>query len=361
VLANAGLFLASSALSLVLCEVAVRTISPQPLPEDPRRIHPQFFYANHPRLGFTMNPEFRGRFRHSEFDTQVRISSLGIRDREFGAKPAGVRRVLILGDSYTFGWGVEETQRFGNRLEELLQVASPGRWQVVSAGINAYATRDELAWLDEYGWKLEPDLVVLEFCMGNDFDGNVGPGFHVENGFLVGNHSTRPQAVAPTSMVERVKIWVRDHSELFVFLRELRNDWRAGLTPREKRRRQLVHANDLVDEGFAPTARIVGALNDDATRHHVPWVLMVVPMRHQVYGTRDVDRAVIDYPNGRLRALGAGLGVPTLDLLPAFRERVARKPARLYFDRDPHWTREGHQAAAEILLGFLRERALLGS
>jgi lysophospholipase L1-like esterase len=339
----------------------VRTLSPQPLPEDPRKIHPQFFYANHLRLGFTMNPEFRGRFRHPEFDTRVRISSLGIRDREYGPKPPGVRRVLVLGDSYTFGWGVEENQRFGNRLEERLQTSDPGRWEVISAGINAYATREELAWLDEYGWRLEPDLVVLEFCMGNDFDGNVGPGFHVENGFLVGNHATRPQAVASTSMFERAKSWVRDHSELFVFLRELRNDWRSGLTPREKRRQQLLRANALVDEGFEPTARIVGALSDDAARHHVPWAMMVVPMRHQVYGSSEVDRAVLDYPNTRLAALGARLGVPTLDLLPAFRERVAQRRTRLYFNRDPHWTREGHQAAAEILLGFLRERGLLGS
>src|SRR5678815_3331843 len=161
---NLALFAGSCVVSVLLCEWAVRTMSPQQLPEDPHRIHPQGFYTNHPQLGFTMNPQFRGHSRHPEFDTRVHISSLGIRDEEFGPKPPDARRLLILGDSYAFGWGVEADQRFGSRLAAKLVVAAPGRWQVIQAGINAYATREELGWLDEYGWSLKPDLIVLEFC-----------------------------------------------------------------------------------------------------------------------------------------------------------------------------------------------------
>ena len=59
----------------------------------------------------------------------VTINAHGSRGSEFSAqKPADVVRILSLGDSRTFGWGVADGETFSARLQELLQRACAGTW-----------------------------------------------------------------------------------------------------------------------------------------------------------------------------------------------------------------------------------------
>jgi lysophospholipase L1-like esterase len=65
---------------------------------------------------------------------EFRYNSHRFRDVEWGPVPAGMRRVAVLGDSFTEGWGVKETDTYPRRLEHLLNAVEPGRWQVLNGG-----------------------------------------------------------------------------------------------------------------------------------------------------------------------------------------------------------------------------------
>jgi hypothetical protein len=101
----------------------------------------------------------------------VTINSQGLRDREYSlAKPPGVYRILMLGDSTTFGWGDAMADTSAKILErELNALRIPGyqRFEVINAGVGNYDTVQEVTYYNNYGRYFQPDLVVLGFFIND--------------------------------------------------------------------------------------------------------------------------------------------------------------------------------------------------
>ena len=101
----------------------------------------------------------------------VSINSEGLRDREFSLeKPPGVYRVMMLGDSTTFGWGVKQEDTAAKFLERKLNANLPAgynRAEVINTGVGNYDTVQEVTYYDTIGWKYHPDLVVLVFFIND--------------------------------------------------------------------------------------------------------------------------------------------------------------------------------------------------
>ena len=104
-----------------------------------------------------------------EFRTRVVTNSLGFRDRRLpGPKPPGTMRVVVLGDSFTQGYGVDEEDAYPRRLERLLDERQPARrHEVINLGVPGACPLDYDAHLEEVGLAYEPDVVVVGF-MAND-------------------------------------------------------------------------------------------------------------------------------------------------------------------------------------------------
>jgi hypothetical protein len=104
----------------------------------------------------------------------VRINNLGFRDpRDYALeKPRGTFRILVFGDSVTFGHGATFETTYPFLLEQRLrQWRADIQWQVWNLGVPGYNTRQELTYLREVGSRFDPDLVVIGFYP-NDFTGN---------------------------------------------------------------------------------------------------------------------------------------------------------------------------------------------
>lgn len=104
---------------------------------------------------------------------EVRISAQRMRNRVVEVpKPADVYRVVVLGDSVPFGWGVGEDDPFPRRLEALLQQRprrDGKRYEVVNAGSPGWGLTDEFFWLRDEGLAFAPD-VVLHCVINNDIE-----------------------------------------------------------------------------------------------------------------------------------------------------------------------------------------------
>ena len=99
---------------------------------------------------------------------------MGLRDRELDRKQAGELRILLLGDSVTFGWGVPIEATFGRQLETLLASKQKGRVRTVNSGVGGYNTVQEHAFLRSFVDTIEPEMVVLLYVR-NDIDSNDSP------------------------------------------------------------------------------------------------------------------------------------------------------------------------------------------
>ncbi|MCB9906258.1 MAG: SGNH/GDSL hydrolase family protein [Planctomycetes bacterium] len=92
---------------------------------------------------------------------EVRFNSLGLRGPEILPKRPGERRILFLGDSVVFGWGVSEADTFVQLVSEEWTRRTQNPWSSVNAGVCSYNTEQEAIYLQHHGWDLAPDLVVL--------------------------------------------------------------------------------------------------------------------------------------------------------------------------------------------------------
>src|SRR5262249_21767368 len=101
----------------------------------------------------------------------VTTNSFGMRGPEVSlVKPPDTFRLAVLGDSYAFGWGVEDDQVFSRVLEQKLEGRLPGgkHPQVLNFGVPGYSTFQETAQFLESGSRFSPDAVLVYFIY-NDF------------------------------------------------------------------------------------------------------------------------------------------------------------------------------------------------
>jgi hypothetical protein len=128
---------------------------------DPRRGQPGF-YASDPARGQRLRENYRGWFA----GVPVAINRLGLRDpREYElVKRPNTFRILVLGDSVTFGHGSVYEYTYPYLTEQKLRAWRPDvDWQVWNAAVPGYNTSQELAQLLEVGPRFQPDLVVVGF------------------------------------------------------------------------------------------------------------------------------------------------------------------------------------------------------
>jgi hypothetical protein len=128
---------------------------------DPRKGTPGFLLAD-PVRGLKLAPGYTGWFA----GVPVHINSLGLRDpREYGLRKApGTFRILVLGDSVTFGHGSVYEHTYPYLLEQRLRAwRRDVDWQVWNAAVPGYNTSQELAHLLQVGPRFQPDLVVVGF------------------------------------------------------------------------------------------------------------------------------------------------------------------------------------------------------
>lgn len=120
---------------------------------------------------YMLNMEADGNrvYRHKASSEQlygnltVTYNERGLRDRPILPKGKEEFRVLALGDSIVFGWGVPQDQIFPVRLEQLLErrLGRPAR--VINSGVGGYNTVQEVAYFKEEGITFQPDLVLLTY------------------------------------------------------------------------------------------------------------------------------------------------------------------------------------------------------
>ncbi len=139
--------------------------------------HSRYRIAQNPKLGFEPVPERVVAQDTGPLEDFVGTSnSLGFRDREHAVeKPAGVKRIVVLGDSVAAGLKVAMTRDvFAAVLERLLRERGDPA-EVINLSVHGYNTQQEVEMLIERGLQFSPDVVVLAYTLSDRerLDGNI--------------------------------------------------------------------------------------------------------------------------------------------------------------------------------------------
>lgn len=263
-----------------------------------------------PAIGHEHTPNTRAHL----MGVDVAISAQGLRDREFPPAPApGRTRILMLGDSLTFGWGVPAERTYAKRLEQLLQQAGHDA-EVINAGVGNYNTEMEVAYFLERGSRFEPHYVVLNYFI-NDAE----PTPRYASSFLARNS----------------RAFVYFSSRIDAALRHLNLADRSGW--------QAYYAS--LYENEAGLRRVSAALERLAAHCRRHGIRLLVANYPELRNPREYP---FSYVNESIERMAAAHGLPYLDLLPAVRDM---EPASLWVTPpDPHPSIAAHEAFARALL-----------
>jgi lysophospholipase L1-like esterase len=119
--------------------------------------------SSDPLIGHYHRPNRQAFLMGVQFDT----NSKGLRDREFSyEKPPGRLRIMMLGDSFTVGWGAKFDETFPKRIERMY--ADRGiQAEAINTGVGNYNTIQEVEYYLREGYKYNPDIVVLNFTFND--------------------------------------------------------------------------------------------------------------------------------------------------------------------------------------------------
>ena len=130
----------------------------------------QGLFTGDDRIGYRLQPNARAHFATAEFETDIAINNVGVRDSEdLPPKAPGERRVLILGDSLVLSVQVPFDQTFGELLEAQLNASlASARYRVINAGVQGYGPVEQLLFFRRIVDQVQPDIVLATVFVGND-------------------------------------------------------------------------------------------------------------------------------------------------------------------------------------------------
>lgn len=119
------------------------------------------------RLGLALP---RGSVAHwvsGEFDVEARINSLGLRGPEVLVERTHAHRIVAIGDSFTFGWGVDLEDTWIRLLEGQL-VREGLDVEVLNVGVPGASPWNYAEYAELVAPILKPDLVIIGVLQGDD-------------------------------------------------------------------------------------------------------------------------------------------------------------------------------------------------
>ncbi len=269
-----------------------------------------------------------------DFDVTVRFNRYGLRDSKNMAE-ATREDIFLVGDSFTFGWGVEEEERLSERLEKRI-----GRRVFnisVPADVDGYERL--IAYAEKNGATV--GTLIIALSMETDIA-------------IYEKRKSEPAAeTAPAGgRLKQLKEFLMGHSALYFMVTTIihRTAWlrnlavRAGLLVPNL---EGIHQYRFSPEAIESTVRYLARL---AQRY--PTTVLVIPSRALWYGSRTTEE---ERRHDAFVERLAAAGLDFVDLRPVF--EAGGNPLAFHFSNDGHWNPAGHARAAEALAARLSGRS----
>jgi lysophospholipase L1-like esterase len=254
---------------------------------------------------------------------RVSTNAMGLRERPLVVREPDELRILLLGDSVTFGWGVPVDVTFGRRLEADLGARLRRPVRTVNAGVGSYNTVQEHAFLKGHVDAIDPDVALLLY-VSNDIEPNDPPFDPWSEVSLVGK---APPTVA---MLLAQRSWL----------------YRLGhfITVRSRARRTAG-----LDRSARGLRDSMAALADIARLCHARGIDFVV------FFYRSKGQSGLDALLAEVQAVGERHEFPVIDVAPWWEQET--RPIR-NSTIDGHPNARGHEILARGMAATLVERAL---
>jgi lysophospholipase L1-like esterase len=341
--AKIALAAVATLLALVAAEVMARLAVPAPLAWR----NPQTLYRPDPLLHYRMRPNQTGYTADKPFGT----NRLGLRGADIAIeKPPGVRRILLLGDSIAFGFGVADEDTFAALLERDLngRAGAGVRYDVINAGQPAFNTHQEVTYFATEGQQLSPDAVIIALYW-NDIHSEMLQHADADGRLIEGSPDaelSRSERIWSSAPVMAVRNFVKRSRLIYLVLDRLRTLSASSATDEVSNTYMSVllgRPDQRVEDGWRQVEDNLSRLATLCRERSVPLVLAIMPMAERLS-----DRFPTSQYPARVEEICHRLGIPYVDLHGPFRQAIANGPLFINYDL-AHPNEKGHAIIASEL------------
>ena len=286
----------------------------------------------HPLLGWTNLPGYKST---DDIPFEVTINSQGLRGaREYAKEPPdGIRRILVFGDSTVFGEEVDDHES----VPAILETKMTGV-EVLNLGVHGYGVGQAALRLEEEGFALEPDLVVVVYLTYGFLRDRLLNFFHAKPTFQLEEGALRIANV-PVPEFSR-EPWIVRHSYAVAWM------WGRSI------QRKPITSRSLRDQ-LALTSAILDRIQASCSDRGVALTLVHITAWHTLerVDTDAVERRRIPLIRRMLRERD----VDFLDLFPFLHEQYLQFGSELVAPHG-HWNARGNRLIADQIAAHLVER-----
>ena len=342
------------AVAIIIAEVALSVLKPS---INPAGQMDEGFILYDAQLGWKLAPGWQGGHSHYDFEVNYRVNPLGFRGNELNfARPGSV---MFLGDSFTFGLGVNDDEVFTEVLSQ-----STDR-NVLNAGVPGYSNDQQLLLLDKLV-EYRPAVVMWVVYLGNDLLDNGEPFplqaahgkpyFELEFGSgLALRNVPVPLVPKPPEFLSRsVRSEILGDYQPYAF-------WQSWIEDLETGR--------LVNQWVGVDAEgLQRHLNDDVG-NKIELFMAIIQRGQSVLSQSGVSLEIVLLPGQGLAREGSIPGVYQETMSLVLEERLKQldipalnivdelnaldNPGALFHPNEGHFNSAGHQWLAEVLQGAL--------
>lgn len=317
-------------------------------------------------LGWTLAPSWQGGHRHHDFDVRYTTNAYGFRGRFDAPASQKVRRYAFVGDSFTFGLGVNDEETFVH----LLNARAGDGGFYLNFAVPAFSTDQEYLLIRRRVFDFKPSVIVLITYLGNDlFDNqlpfplqadNAKPFFELAGDKLVLKNSPVPliKKSAAQSAVDLRQVVMGDGRQA---------GGRLMRTLKSMELFQLIErslppghgeSSALFEKRFDSALRLFGALlehiRNDCRQHDAWLVLVLMPGRSLVERPASQSAQFQEYLRARLVESSRQLDIEVLDLASYLKTYHREKDVRLFHPHEGHLTATGHRVTADFIHARLK-------
>lgn len=324
------------------------------------------FIRYHPQLGWSLSPGWSGQHKHYDYEASYQIGPDGFRSQPAKDQlEPDSRRIAVIGDSFTFGLGVEDDETFA----ALLNLGTDELF--VNYGVPGTSTDQHLLLLNQILERRYHDEVLLVVYLPNDVLDNTlqyplqaeqaKPRFLLDGNELILDNVPVPRVAKPARL--------RSTTMGSIVLNGLENE--AGFLERSQLGRllqsglgigsfEMTELQPVLSQNLSPALLLFSALLDASVNvtneQQSELTLVLLPGRDALLNQDGVSHHFQEYLRQEIITMADSRGVSVIDLMTELATQPRGNLADFYFPNDGHLTPAGHEFVADVLASDLIEQ-----
>ena len=282
-------------------------------------------------LDYKLKPNFSGMYS----GMQVKINSEGMRGDEQNYNDEE-NKILIVGDSVSFGFGVELQDTYSYKIQEYINTFYKNKTAILNSSVPGYDISQYRKYLEINVEKIRPNLILLCITL-NDINEFQGTG-----------------SESPVKFTKGIRFWLEKSQQVLgisnskISMRKAQELTVNQINFYEKEN------NEALDLFFSEIEKI----RDISIRNNVPLNIIIHPYSYQF----DKNEKEI-YPQSEITKKSRELNIESVDLLPKMKKKSLELEidfSEFYLPNDfNHFSIIGHDIVYEIIKKFLIEKIYL--